>query len=271
MKILMCTDGSSCAAEALRFGALIAREARDQVTLLGVMENPEEERRVMRMLQRTSNALCEDVPHIETLIRHGHAAEEILKENEENEYDLVVVGSRGRRGITRFLLGSTAARLARYCPVPLLIVKGKRRGLNRILVCTGGAEAGEKDTELAGRIAALTGASVTVLHVMSQLALRPESDVRDLEYSTGVLLLSDAREGVHLRKDLQILENMSVKGGAKVRHGLVTDEILAEAREGDYDLIVTGAHVASGLQRFMLTDTTEQIVLGSDRPVLVVR
>jgi nucleotide-binding universal stress UspA family protein len=106
---------------------------------------------------------------------------------------------------------------------------------------------------------------------MSQLALRPESDVRDLEYSTGVLLLSDAREGVHLRKDLQILESMSVKGEAKVRHGLVMDEILAEAREGDYDLIVTGAHVASGLQRFMLTDTTEQIVLGSDRPVLVVR
>ncbi|MDH4208665.1 MAG: universal stress protein, partial [Anaerolineae bacterium] len=85
------------------------------------------------------------------------------------------------------------------------------------------------------------------------------------------LLDTDAREAVHLRKDLRILEDLRVPSVAKVRHGLVVDEILEAAREGDYDLIVTGAHVASGLQRFMLTDTTEQIVLGSDRPVLVVR
>ncbi|HUW95566.1 MAG TPA: universal stress protein, partial [Anaerolineae bacterium] len=85
------------------------------------------------------------------------------------------------------------------------------------------------------------------------------------------LLTTDAREAVHLRKDLQILADLSVEGEAKVRHGLVVDEILAEARDGDYDLIVIGAHVASRLQRFMLTDATEQIVMGSDRPVLVVR
>ena len=271
MKILMCTDGSSYAAEALRFGALIAREAGDRVTILGVLESEDEERKVTRMLERTSTALCEDVPHIDSLIRGGHAAEEILKETEEKEYDLVVVGSRGRRGITRFVLGSTAARLARYCPSPVLIVKGKRRRLSRILVCTAGAKAGEKDTEIAGRIAALTGASVTVLHVMSQLALGPECELSDLENSTEALLTTDAREAIHLRKDLQILADLSVEGEAKVRHGLVVDQILAEARDGDYDLIVIGAHVASGLQRFMLTDTTEQIVMGSDRPVLVVR
>jgi nucleotide-binding universal stress UspA family protein len=271
MKILMCTDGSSYAAEALRFGAPIAREARHRVTLLGVVERADEERKVTRMLERTSNALCRDVPHIDSLIRRGHAAEEILKETEENEYDLVIVGSRGRRGITRFLLGSTAARLARYCPSPVLIVKGKRRRLSKMLVCTGAAEAGEKDTAFAARIAALTGASVTVLHVMSQLPLAPECEVSDLENSTEALLKTDAREAVHLRKDLQLLANLEVEGKAKVRHGLVVDEILAEAREGAHDLIVIGTHVASGIQHFMLADTTEQIVIGSDRPVLVVR
>jgi nucleotide-binding universal stress UspA family protein len=271
MRILMCTDGSSYAAEALRFGTLIAREARDQVTLLGVMEHPQEERRVVRMLQRTSNALCDDVPHIETLIRRGHAAEEILRETEESKYDLVVVGSRGRRGITRFLMGSTASRLARYCPSPVLIVKGTRRDLRSILVCTAGAESGEKDTELAGRIAALTGATVLVLHVMSQLPLSLDVDAHDLECSTRVLLTSDAREGIHLRRVLRILKSLDVEGDAKIRHGLVVDEILAEAKDGDHDLVVIGAHVASGLERFMLTDTAEQIVLGCDRPVLVVK
>ncbi len=271
MKILMCTDGSKHAAEALRFGSLIARQARDQVSLLGVVERDDDERKVTRMLERTSDALCQDVPHIDTVIRHGHAAEEILKETEENQYDLVVVGSRGRRGITRFLLGSTAARLARYCPSSIIIVKGQRERLAKILVCTGGAEAGERDTQAAGRIAALTGATVTVLHVMSQLPLFPEARLTDLEEPSEQLLQSEAREGAHLRRDLQILADLGVKGQAKVCHGLVVDEILAEAREGDYDLIVTGAHVSSGLQRFILKNTTEEILLAAKRPVLVVR
>ena len=169
------------------------------------------------------------------------------------------------------MLGSTAARLASYCPSPVIIVKGKRRKLDRILVCTGGAEAGEKDTRLAGQIAALTGASITVLHVMSQLPLGPDCDLDDLECSAEALLDTDAREAVHLRKDLKILEDLNVPGQAKVRYGLVVDEILTEARDGDYDLVAVGAHVASGFQRFILTDTTEQTVMGSDRPVLVVR
>jgi nucleotide-binding universal stress UspA family protein len=271
MKILMCTDGSPHAAEALRYGALIARKAKGPVTLLGVVESPDDERKVNRMLERTSSALCEDVPDIGIRIRRGHAAEEILKETEETKYDLVIAGSRGRRGITRFLLGSTAARLASYCQVPVLIVKGESRELAHILVCTAGAKCGEKDTQLAGRIAGLTGASVTILHVMSQLPLTPEAKIGDLENSTEDLLESDAREGVHLRKDLEILQDLEVAGEAKVRHGLVLDEILAEAEEGDYDLVVAGAHIASGIQRFMLSDTTERIVLGADRPVLVVR
>jgi nucleotide-binding universal stress UspA family protein len=223
------------------------------------------------MVERMRGALCREVPHVETSVRRGHAAEEILRETEEHDYDLVVVGSRGRRGITRFILGSTAARLARYCRVSLIIVKGNPRELQRILVCTAGAQAGERDTEMAGRIGALAGASVTILHVMSQLPLTPECELDDLECAPEILLDTDAPEAVHLRKDLQILKSLGVQAAAKVRHGLVVDEILAEAQEGDYDLIVTGAHVASGFQRFMLTDTTEQIVLGSDRPVLVVR
>jgi nucleotide-binding universal stress UspA family protein len=223
------------------------------------------------MVERVSDALCQDAPYVETRIRKGHAAEEILKETEEHDYDLVVVGSRGRKGITRFILGSTAARLARYCPTSVIIVKNRRRGLGRILVCTGGAVPGERDAKFAGKIAVLTGASITVLHVMSQLPLSPECELDDLECSAESLIDTDAPEAAHLRKIVSALEDQQVSAAAKVRHGLVVDEILAEAKQGDYDLIVTGAHVATGLQRFMLTDTTEQIVLGSDRPVLVVR
>ena len=93
----------------------------------------------------------------------------------------------------------------------------------------------------------------------------------DLENSTEALLASKAPEGEHLTRDLEILAELGVTAQAKVRHGLVMEEILAEAEEGEYDLIVVGAHVATGLLRFMLSDLTENIVLDSQRPVLVVR
>jgi nucleotide-binding universal stress UspA family protein len=56
-----------------------------------------------------------------------------------------------------------------------------------------------------------------------------------------------------------------------VRHGLVVDEILAEAQRGDYDLVVIGAYRSEGWQRILLDDQAHKIIVQLDRPVLVVR
>jgi nucleotide-binding universal stress UspA family protein len=55
-----------------------------------------------------------------------------------------------------------------------------------------------------------------------------------------------------------------------VRHGLVVKEILDEARSGDYDLVVIGAHEGRGWERFLLDDLAQEIVDHADRAVLVV-
>jgi len=51
----------------------------------------------------------------------------------------------------------------------------------------------------------------------------------------------------------------------------VRDEIIAEAREGRYDLVVTGAHVTPGLNARLVDDLSADILLAANRPVLVVR
>lgn len=271
MRVLICTDGSRYAEEAMHFGGLIAKGAKAHLTLLGVIEGPDETEKVRKSLEGAKELLVQDVAALETKMKMGHAAEEILRETEEREYDLVILGSRGRRGITRFLLGSTAARIVQHAPISVLIVKGKQPSLRSILICTGGAERGEEDVRFGGMIARSTGAEVAILHVMSQLPLTPEGRWEDLEATEEELLERETREGVHLRKGLQILRELGVAGEVKIRRGLVVNEILAEAEEGDYDLLVIGAHAAPGLYRFLLDDLTTQIVLGSQRPVLVVR
>ena len=71
--------------------------------------------------------------------------------------------------------------------------------------------------------------------------------------------------------DGETLLIFSQPSAAKVRHGFVVDEILAELREGDYDLLVVGAHVARGLNRFLLDDVTAHLIEEATTPVLVVR
>lgn len=56
-----------------------------------------------------------------------------------------------------------------------------------------------------------------------------------------------------------------------VRHGRVVDEILAESRAEDYDLVVIGAHRGEGWRRILLDDLAQQLITQIDRPVLVVR
>jgi nucleotide-binding universal stress UspA family protein len=74
-----------------------------------------------------------------------------------------------------------------------------------------------------------------------------------------------------LAQDLRLLSRHGIHPTAKVRHGLVVDEIISEARTGDYDLVVIGAHREQGWQRFLLDDLAHKILAQMDRPVLVVR
>jgi nucleotide-binding universal stress UspA family protein len=204
-------------------------------------------------------------------VRYGHAAEQILDEAEDWQADIVVIGQAGRRGLTRFMMGSTAARVVQHATCSVLLVKGGRAELKKILVCTAGGEPGLRDVALAGHVAGRTGAAITILHVMSQMPLSENAYLPDLRASAEDLMARQTREGVHLQAALQLLGLPTIDRAVKVRHGFVIDEILAEVQEGDYDLLVVGAHVARGLSRWLLDNVTARLLEETHLPVLVVR
>jgi len=291
MRILLCTDGSPHGQAALRYGALLARASPEPATLLGVVEQKAERPQIEGALQEGERWLAGGPPP-RTVVREGHAAEQILAEAGEGGYELVVVGARGRRGITRFLLGSTSERVARHAQQSVLIVQGKQERLARVLVCTAGGEPGLSVVAVGGRVARLAGAQVTVLHVMSQLAATPvlpearplqvmpqtptppetsRLHLEDLDARAEELMDHQTPEGRHLQEALAILAEMEVPARAQVRHGLVVDEIQAEACDAGHDLLVIGAHAAAGWMRFLLDDVVHQLLVCVDRPVLVAR
>jgi nucleotide-binding universal stress UspA family protein len=268
----MCSDGSSHSEQSARFAAYLLKAPENQVTLFGAIENEREAGMIKHSLDLLFARLRPARSEITIKTARGHAAEEILTEAEDGDYDLIVIGSRGRRGLTRFLLGSTSMRVAQYAPCSVLVVKKLSEEIRRILVCTAGGEPGLRNVRFAVAVSAATEADMTVLHVMSQIALSEDSDLYDLEASAEELIAHGTREGKHLQAALDLMRAAGARGEVKVRHGLVLDEIDAEERDGGYDMVVVGAHyVPEGVSRLLLDNLTLHALEVLDTAVLVVR
>jgi nucleotide-binding universal stress UspA family protein len=265
MKFLIGVEGSQAADEAARLGAELARLAGAEVARLRVVETPREAGRH---------------PQTGSLLRVGNPAAEILAEAAQGNFDLLVVAQHARPRLAEMFTGSTAARLARQSPIPLLIVKSELQvaalPIKKILVCTGGETPGEHCAHWGGRLAAWTGASLTILHVMSQIAFGDKSKLDDLVDSADDAMQRHTREGAHLEKTLTLARDAGAwaEVRAKIRRGLVLDEILAEIKIGNYDLVVIGAHAAPDdrpTADLVLADVTHQLVVQCPKNILVVR
>jgi len=274
MKILVATGGSPHSELAIRFSAQMADRAGEPLTILTVNKPGADYAQSEATLKRAIDLLKLPPAKLRTRIRVGHPAEEIIREAEEGRYRLVIVGDRQHGGlVTRFRLGATAERVVEHAPCPVIIVKGQIGPIRRVLLC----DSGLKEPALPGRFMAQFGPlladdrAITVLHVMSQMTAGPGVPDEQLRAGAEQLIEKNTPEGELLERDLQLLARLKVRPRPKVRHGLVVDEILAEARSGAYDLVVIGAHRGQGWRRILLDDLAHQIIQQMDRPVLVVR
>src|SRR5437762_13958732 len=148
---------------------------------------------------------------------------------------------------------------------------GECKQLKRFLVCTGGKEFIEQAIQLSGKLAATLGASVTLLNVMAEPPAI-YADLVQLEEDVSRLLESKSELGTNLRRQKRELERFGVSAEVRLRHGIVIDQVVEEARAGDYDLIVTGTSQARGLLRhYIMGDLTRSILNRASCPVLVAR
>jgi nucleotide-binding universal stress UspA family protein len=248
----------------------MARAAASSVDILAIVGRGQEEE-ICRLAETAAADLEEAGIPVAIHRRTGRIAEEVVRQAQATPYDLLIIGSQGRRGMARLLLGSVALYGAGHVPASVLVVKGRVRDFKRFLVCSSAGPVSEHTVRFAGRLARALEASVTLLHVMSQLPLAEDAVLADLEASAEELIQHRSPEGVHLSQMLDLLAAEGVVTRAVIRHGLVRDEILAEARDGQYDLLVTGAHLTPGLNARLVDDLSADILLAANCPVLKVR
>lgn len=275
MRILVATGGAPHSTMAVVFGGLLAHDLQAPLSLLTVIKTPEDREKAERILRDASVLVNKYVPEPEGLIRVGHPAEEIVKACEEGGYDLLVVGERQHHTLrTRFLLGATAERVVEHAPCPVVVAKGRVTPVRRLLLCEGVRNRETLVKRLVEQLPELLQRlqpDLTVLHVMSQVSVAPEKSGDVLVVPVEELIARGTSEGQRLQRDRMLLEQVGVHPQLKVRHGLVVEEIIHEAREGNYDLIVVGAHRGERWRRILLDDLTHEVLVEADRPVLVVR
>ncbi len=274
MRVLLAVRGSAHSPETLRFAAQITARLEEPLVVLTVIGPRAERARAGQVLDEALALLDLKPPRVVSKVRVGRAAEQILAEAREGDYDLVIVGQeRPPAGVLRWLALSTALKVVEEAPCSVMIARGPLRPLRRILLCDSGAYSPSLLSIFAARLARMLDAEeqVTVLHVMSQISAAPGVEGAQLRADAEELMEAQAPEGRLLERDLQVLNQPHVRPRAKVRHGFVVDEILKEARLGDYDLIIIGAHRRRGWQSVLLENIARKIVIMANRPVLVVR
>jgi nucleotide-binding universal stress UspA family protein len=271
MRFLICSDGKPAADNAINLGGRLAAACRAETTLLGIAEESGEEKPLRDALELQAKSLREDGVSPEIVIETGEPIGQILEQTSKVNYDLVVIGAR-RTGTTGLYWRSQKTyEVIKAIPPPVLVAMGECRQLNRFLVCTGGKEFIEKAVQLTGKIAAAAGASVTLLHVIAEPPAI-YADLIRLEEDSDLLLKSGSELGRNLAQQKRDLEALGVTAEVRVRHGIVIDQVLAEARDGKHDVVVTGSSQARGpWQHFIMGDLTRVILNHAECPVLVAR
>lgn len=134
-KILVPLDGSQCAEEILPTVEKLASDFKADISLLRVayahvfpgVDPTDAEVKVIRQAEEYLGGLEEKLKakgfKVDSHIRYGHDAEEILNHAAQKDIDLIAMSSHGNGGVRRFFLGSVAEKIVHHSPKPVFLVR----------------------------------------------------------------------------------------------------------------------------------------------------
>ena len=200
--------------------------------------------------------------------------------NLSSNYDLIVMGTHGRKGLSHVLLGSVAEKVVRRANCPVMTIRGGAARKTppqrpRYLVPIDFSDASLSTLHFARSLAKEVEADIDVLHVWTLPTMfGPEMVValkKDGEPKTiGEMARADIDRQMRVALE-KFEEDTSVRVRPCLAFGFPADGIIKYAEENDADLIVMAASSRSGLSRVFLGSVAERVVRLAKCPVLTAR
>jgi nucleotide-binding universal stress UspA family protein len=199
----------------------------------------------------------------------------ILDYASDNEIDLIVMGTHGRRGLGHLLLGSVAEEVVRLAPCPVLTVREQEvpkpvEAIEQILVPIDFSEFSRQTIRYAEEIARSCDAQLQLLHVVEQT-------VYPSIYRTFSVHLHDLGQhimetsGEALEELVREIVGPDVSTSVHVIEGNAPSEIVKFAGDHDSDLIVIATHGLTGIEHLLIGSVTEKVVRQAPCPVFTVK
>jgi nucleotide-binding universal stress UspA family protein len=286
--VLVPTDGSEHATRAAEHGAAIAEAFDATLHVIAVVDTraaagPFDAGGLREELIERLEADAEDSIDVvadavdgsnklQTAVRKGDPVDEILDYAADHEIDLVAMGTHGRTGVDRYVMGSVTEQVVRRAGVPVLTVRAtdssRHAGAyDEIMIPTDGSESAGVAVEPALELAVRFDARVHAVHVLNV----GDADV-GVEHANSAALLDRLRD--HGESAVEEIANQAREAGVdvvtNVDGGYPAAGILEYADANDVDCIAMGTAGRTGLNRFLLGSTTERVIRHTDVPVLAV-
>ena len=279
-------------AEAVRHGLWLAEKASACITFFAAVDMPEvkphsleanESQGASTLLQSGREALDRLVEsarqrglNANAKLVCGQAWIEIIREVEQSEHDVIIVGRRNVGALQRLLFGSTAMRLLHNCPCPVWVTRpGLRQFPRNILVTSDFSPVSEITVKLGLAIGELSGAKVNLLHAVDYLL--------DRRYSVGLLHTNTEQYHAHIKAEAheQLADQLArVAGGQPtatvelhcVEGGCTADTAILEfIAHHQIDLLLMGTIARGGLSGVSIGNTAERLVTHMPCSMLAVK
>lgn len=298
--ILVPTDFSPPSLKALEYARALATQFRATLHLIHVFDvqfepptrlahfatDAQIERGLRRRLHSVAAEVAPAIRKAHAHVRIGKPFQEVAKAAARLNADLIVIATHGYTGLKHALLGSTAERIVRHAPCPVLVVRenerefvaprrtatkadGARLRLAHIVVPTDFSENSRDALAYAIALAKRFGAKLTLLNAIYPQYYATNADYLPFDYAE---LIGDTRTWAKTEMD-ELIRTTSFQGvsfNTRIDDGHPVQNIVDFAAKGGADLIVTSTHGRTGLKHVLIGSTAEQVVRHAKCPVLVV-
>lgn len=211
-----------------------------------------------------------DVP-CRTMVERGAASDVVSAAADRVDADLVAMGTHGRTGVDRVLLGSVAERTLRTSDVPVVTTQAfdaADPSVDSVLIPTDGSDCAERAVEHGLAVAERFDATVHAVSVV---------DVQSMAaaYGGGAAIASvvDELRETHERAADAVVERADERGVDAVKavsEGPPARTIDEYVEDGGIDFVTVGTHGRSGLERYLLGSVAESVIRTSVAPVMAV-
>ena len=203
-------------------------------------------------------------------VQNGNAEEIIPRKAKQGDF-IIVLGPLGRPQFRRMLTRRSIRHLMEEIEQPILYVPESKLPLKKLLICMGGLGYEVTAEHIAMQMAMKSRAEITLLHIVPPIDMNYPT-ARTVSTHWQNLTETDTPVGRSLRQALDVAKNDGLIANVKARQGNVVEEILAEVKEGNYDLLCMGSiYSTNTLRQLYAPNVTAEIAEGATCPVLSAR